>query len=166
MAQLYSFYEPFDPRVSEYKEIVKKLDTEELSLERFIRLDPLPVISSNILDYYNRQREEKRIAIFKLQILQKISRAFNNECECQVLLTGSTLNGFGARGSDLDLTIIVPEANIWDVSCFILFLRNLLEYFCRQVQSLVRVNNHNIVFCSLDSSSRERWKLFEPGCPY
>ena len=130
MAQLYSFYEPFDPIVSEYKDIVKKLDKEELSLERFIRLDPEPFISSNILDYYNRQREEKRIAIFKLQILQKISRAFNNECECRVLLTGSTLNGFGAQGSDLDLTII-PNANIWDVSCFILFLRNLLEYFCR-----------------------------------
>ena len=133
MAKLYSFYEPFDPTVSEYKEIVKKLDTEvSESLERFIRLDPHPVISSNILDYYNRQREVTRIAIYKLQILQKISRAFNNECECQVFLTGSTLNGFGAQGSDLDLTII-PDANIWDVSCFILFLRNLLEYFCRSV---------------------------------
>ena len=130
MAQLHSFYEPFDPIVSEYKEIVKKLGKEELSLERFIRLDPDPFVSSNILDYYNRQREVTRIAIYKLQILQKISRAFNNECECQVFLTGSTLNGFGAQGSDLDLTII-PDANIWDVSCFILFLRNLLEYFCR-----------------------------------
>ena len=132
MAQLHSFYEPFDPIVSEYKEIVKKLGKEELSLERFIRLDPDPFVSSNILDYYNRQREVTRIAIYKLQILQKISRAFNNECECQVFLTGSTLNGFGAQGSDLDLTII-PDANIWDVSCFILFLRNLLEYFCRSV---------------------------------
>ena len=130
MAHLHSFYEPFDPIVSEYKEIVKKLGKEELSLERFIRLDPDPFVSSNILDYYNRQREVTRIAIYKLQILQKISRAFNNECECQVFLTGSTLNGFGAQGSDLDLTII-PDANIWDVSCFILFLRNLLEYFCR-----------------------------------
>ena len=149
MAQLHSFYEPFDPIVSEYKEIVKKLGKEELSLERFIRLDPDPFVSSNILDYYNRQREVTRIAIYKLQILQKISRAFNNECECQVFLTGSTLNGFGAQGSDLDLTII-PDANIWDVSCFILFLRNLLEYFCRSVsvQSLFSLSTsiHCIVF--------------------
>ena len=126
----HSFFEPFDPRVSEYKDILKKLDIYQPSLERFVGKDPQPVISSRILNYYNRKREEKRIAVFKLQILQKISRAVNTECECQVLPTGSTLNGFGAQGSDLDLTII-PEAHIWDVSCFILFLRNLLENFCR-----------------------------------
>ena len=126
----HSFFEPFDPRVSEYKDIIKKLDTFKQSLERFVGKDPQPVITSRILDYYNRKREKKRISVFKLQILQKISRAVNIECECQVLPTGSTLNGFGAQGSDLDLTII-PEAHIWDVSCFILFLRNLLENFCR-----------------------------------
>ena len=126
----YSFFEPFDPRVSEYKDILKKLDIYQPSLERFVGKDPQPVISSRILNYYNRKREEKRIAVFKLQILQKISRAVNIQCGCQVLLTGSTLNGFGARGSDLDLTII-PEAHIWDVSCFILFLKNLLENFFR-----------------------------------
>ena len=73
---------------------------------------------------------KKRIAIFKLQILQKITRAVNFKCESQVLLTGSTLNGFGGQGSDLDLTII-PEAHIWDATCFIFFLRDLLQYFCR-----------------------------------
>ena len=125
-----SFFEPFDPKVSEYNDIVKKLDTFKQSLERFVGKDPQPVITSRILDYYNRKREKKRISVFKLQILQKISRAVNTECECQVLPTGSTLNGFGAQGSDLDLTII-PEARIWDVSCFILFLRNLLENFFR-----------------------------------
>ena len=125
-----SSFEPFDPKVSEYNAIVKKLDTFKQSLERFVGKDPQPVISSRILNYYNRKREKKRIAVFKLQILQKISRAVNIQCECQVLLTGSTLNGFGARGSDLDLTII-PEAHIGDVYCFILFLRNLLENFCR-----------------------------------
>ena len=126
----YSFFELFDPKVSEYKDILEKLGLGIPSLERFVGKDPQPVISSSILNYYNRKREEKRIAVFKLQILQKISRAFNIQCECQVLLTGSTLNGFGAQGSDLDLTII-PEAHIWDVSCFILFLKNLLENFFR-----------------------------------
>ena len=135
MAKLNSFFEPFEPRVSEYKEIVKKLDKEEFSLETFPGPDPEPGLSSNILDLFTREREENRIAIFKLQILQKISRVINFECvRCQVLLTGSTLNGFGARGSDLDLTI-VPDAYIWDASSFIFFLRDLLEYFCRQVFS-------------------------------
>ena len=132
MAHLNSFYELFDPRVSEYKDIIRKLDAEELSLESFTGPDPDPLLTSEILDIYNSQREEKRIAIFKLQILQKITRVINFECESQVLLTGSTLNGFGARGSDLDLTI-VPDAYIWDPSCFILFLRDLLGHHCRQV---------------------------------
>ena len=132
MAHLNSFYEPFGPRVSEYKDIINKLDKENLTLESmksFQELDPDPLLSSNILDNYHSQREEKRIAVFKLQILQKISRAINIKCKSQVLLTGSTLNGFGGQGSDLDLTII-PDAYIWDATCFIFFLRDLLQHFC------------------------------------
>ena len=132
MAQPNYFCERFEPRVSEYKNIMMKLN-KELSLERFPWPDPDPSLSSNILDHFNRGREMNRIAIFKLQILHKISRVINFECvSCQILLTGSTLNGFGARGSDLDLTII-PDADIWDASCFIFFLRDILGYFCRQV---------------------------------
>ena len=166
MAKLNHFFERFDPRVSEYKDIVTKLDTEKLSLEKFpgTGTDPEPSLSSNILDHFNREREMNRIAIFKLQILQKISRVINLECvRCQILLTGSTLNGFGARGSDLDLTI-VPDADIWDASCFIFFLRDLLEYFCRQV--LVQMFLLLLLYYFSDSSSRERWKLSEPGFRY
>ena len=60
MAQFNSFYEPFGPQVSEYKDIINKLDKETLSLESFQELDPDPILSRNILNHYQSHREEKK----------------------------------------------------------------------------------------------------------
>ena len=46
MAHLNSFYEPFGPRVSEYKDIINKLDKENLSLESMKIFQELEIMAA------------------------------------------------------------------------------------------------------------------------
>jgi len=117
----------FDSRVLLYKDIVKQHD-HDLDLERSVSSDSDRDHSPDILDHFNTRREDRTIAIYKLQLLQKISNAINSKWQCEVLLTGSTLNGFGAKESDLDLTVI-PGFRVWDAS-YIFFIKYLLDVDC------------------------------------
>ena len=122
-------YEKFDTSVLRYKNIVEQLETHDLLLEQYSpSTDPERKLSLEIVTHFMSKREQRDTSVFKLQLLQKISSLVTANCQSQVLLTGSTLNGFSSRGSDLDLTIC---HQVWNTTDFIFFIKFLLETYCR-----------------------------------
>ena len=80
-----SFYEKFDDSVLEYKDIVEKLDGHQLELERFVSVDSDTELSQAIVEHFNRQRAKRSISIFKLQLLQKISKVIQGKVHLVLL---------------------------------------------------------------------------------
>ena len=122
----------FDSSVLRYKHIVQQLEEHDLILERSSPnpgTNPDRKLSLEIVDHFKTQRERRDTSLFKLQLLQKISSLVTSKCPCQVFLTGSTLNGFGSKESDLDLTIC-PQ--VFDTTDFIYFVKFLLETHWRR----------------------------------
>ncbi|KAJ3332388.1 ATP-dependent helicase NAM7 [Blyttiomyces sp. JEL0837] len=118
-----------------------------------VTFKPLAKLSDSFLDFCMEpvgtvldglKRPEKfwkdRRERFRMRVQKAIDCTFG-ECGAKVVLFGSTLNGLGARGSDVDMTIVLPAAqNLETHPCsnMILLAKNLIHIGMKDVKYILK----------------------------
>ena len=124
------FRQRFRPDPEDFRAVVTSLcslstiDTETSRGGQWGRL------TQDLLRFFNKTRQERRLLDRKIDLWSELYRCLHQDLECGLAVTGSTFNGFGGAGADLDMCLY-PQGPAVSGKQWLSMVRKLLKKKCR-----------------------------------
>ena len=87
-------------------------------------------LTLDLLRFFNNTRQERRLLDRKIELWSELYRCLHQDLECGLAVTGSTFNGFGGAGADLDMCLY-PQGPAVSGKQWLSMVRKLLRKKCR-----------------------------------
>ena len=88
-------------------------------------------LTRDLLRFFNNTRQERRLLDRKIELWSELYRCLHQDLECGLAVTGSTFNGFGGAGADLDMCLY-PQGPAVSDKQWLSMVRKLLKKKCRK----------------------------------
>ena len=124
------FRSKFRPDPEDFRAVVDSLcclstvDTESTGGGQWGRL------TVDLQRFFNNTRQERRLLDRKIDLWRELYRCLHQDLECGLAVTGSTFNGFGGAGADLDMCLY-PQGPAVSGKQWLSMVRKLLKKKCR-----------------------------------
>ena len=87
-------------------------------------------LSRDIWRHFRDNQQERRQLERKIELWQELYRQLHNHMDCGLFVTGSTFNGYGSAGCDMDMCIF-PQGPAMNDKHWLNQVRNILRKQCR-----------------------------------
>jgi len=87
-------------------------------------------LTQSVVKKFNMSQQPKQIMMQKILLWKEMYRALRTEFDCSICVFGSTFNGFGGSGSDLDMCLF-PHNISMDAKFTLNIVRRVLRKECR-----------------------------------
>lgn len=87
-------------------------------------------LTRDIVRSFNNQQQDKATMMQKILLWKEIYRAVRSEIDCGIFVFGSTFNGFGGSGCDIDMCLFPQGYSVGDKQ-WLTMVRRLLQQHCR-----------------------------------
>lgn len=89
-------------------------------------------LSQSIVSLYNDRQQERKVLQRKIELWKELYKHLHTEMDCGIFVTGSTFNGFGSSGCDMDMCL-VPEGARVSEKQWLTITRTVLRKKCRGI---------------------------------
>ena len=69
-------------------------------------------LSKTILNYFETNQQEKQLLERKVDLWKQLQAHLSSQMECELIVKGSTINGFGSSGCDMDMSIFTNTTSV------------------------------------------------------
>ena len=120
------------PNPEDFYQVVEKLSCPVDVQYAITNAGQYTCLTRDIAQCFNRQQQESTTMKQKILLWKEIYRALRTEFDSGLFVFGSTFNGFGGSGCDIDMCLFPNGASLGDKQ-WLTTVRRLLQKHCRHV---------------------------------
>jgi len=120
----------FCPNPDNFHEVVERLSCPVDMQFAVAGAGQYSCLTREMVRCFNNNQQDKNTMKQKILLWKEIYRAVHSEIDCGIFVFGSTFNGFGGSGCDIDMCIFPQGFSVGDKQ-WLTMVRKLLQKHCR-----------------------------------